>query len=495
FAAFLPAYSAVLFINDLITAVLLFSLFSILRTRALLLISSGYIFTALMVILWILTFPGLFRSGGIIGGLQSTPWIHFIWHGGFPIFVIGYALLKDTNPQMRFWRGKVSTAIAMSMALTISLVFLVGVLCIVGEPLLPQVQLTPLRLSPLWLYVGIPAVSLNILALSVLLTRRWIVLDLWLMVVMLAYAMELSLSYFPQPLRYTFGWYAGRTYGLIASSAVLILLLREITSLYSRLLRAVLAQQRERQARLVTGDAVAATIAHEVKQPLTGMITNADAGLNWLDGPSPDIDEARATLQQIIADGHRASAVIDSVRSMFKSEVKNRTSLDLQELIEEALSLSNPDLLRYRISVETSLITQLPRVGGDRIQILQVLLNLISNAIDSMAATKESRTLRICSKPYMSNGVLVLVADTGTGIASLDVERVFNPLYTTKSGGMGMGLPICRAIVEAHGGRLWATPNTPRGAAFQFFLPVQAAVFASASQPDPQPARAGASVA
>jgi C4-dicarboxylate-specific signal transduction histidine kinase len=218
----------------------------------------------------------------------------------------------------------------------------------------------------------------------------------------------------------------------------------------------------------MTGDAVAATIAHEVKQPLTGMITNADAGLRWLERSMPD--EAKAAFEQIVADGHRAAAVIGSIRAIFKKDAQNRTSLDINELIGEALALTRGELQRHRILVQAEPNARLPPVRGDRIQLQQVLLNLITNAIDSMAAKDGPRVLCVSSEVHDGGGVIVSVADTGTGIGSQELERIFNPLFTTKSGGMGMGLSICRSIIEAHDGRLRVAPNKPEGAVFQFML-------------------------
>ncbi len=292
---------------------------------------------------------------------------------------------------------------------------------------------------------------------------------------------------FPAPVRFSVGWYAGRVCGLLSGSLVLFVLLYEITMLYAQLLRAVLAQQREREARLMTGDAIAATIAHEVKQPLSGMITNADAGLRWLDRSTPDLDETKAALKQIVADGHRAGAVIESIRASFKRDVRNRTSLNLNDLIRETLALTRGDLERNRIMVQAEPSAQVPQIRGDRIQLQQVLLNLITNAIDSMASKDGARILCVRSKVQDGGGVIVSVADTGTGIGSQELERIFNPLFTTKAGGMGMGLSICRSIIEAHDGRLWVAPNKPEGAVFQFMLLADGATSAGASrreQPD-----------
>jgi signal transduction histidine kinase len=488
---FVPIYATAMFVTDSITAVLLFAQFSILRSRALLAIASGYLYTALIVIPWMLTFPGVFTPDGLLGaGLQSTSWLYTLWHAGFAMFVITYALSKDADPAKRLWRGPASAGILLSVAMTAAVVCAVTYIVTTGDSLLPRINLDPLHFSTLWQYIASCLALLSALAVIMLWIRRRSVLDLWLMVVMCAYVIEICLIAFPIPARFSFGWYAGRFFGLLSSSLLLFVLLYEITILYAQLLRAVLAERREREARLMTGDAVSATIAHEVKQPLSGMVTNADAGLNWLDRSKPDLDQAKAAFRQIVADGHRAAAVIESIRAIFKKDARKRTSLDINELIGEALALTRGDLQRSRISVQTVLNAQLPQVRGDRIQLQQVLLNLIANAIDSMAAKDGARVLRVRSELHDGGGVIVSVADTGTGIGPQELERIFNPLFTTKSGGMGMGLSICRSIIEAHEGRLWVAPNKPEGTAFRFTLLADGATSAGAlprAQPDDFP--------
>ena len=468
---FVSAYATAMFVNDTITAVLLFAQFFILRSLALLVIASGYLFTALVAIPWMLTFPGVFTPGGLLGaGLQSTAWLYLLWHTGFPTFVIAYALLKDSDPGKRLWQGSAGTAILSSVAMTAAVVGAATFLVTTDNPLLPRLMLDMVRLSTLWFYAAGSAALWNVLALVVLWARRRSVLDLWLMVVVCAYVIEICLISFPVPARFSVGWYAGRVYGLLSSSLLLFVLLYEITTLYAQLLRAVLARRREREARLMTGDAVAATIAHEVKQPLSGMITNADAGLRWLDRSTPNLDRAKASFKLIIADGHRAGAVIESTRAIFRKDALNRISLDVNELIGETLALTRGDLQRHRILVQAEPNAQVPQVRGDRIQLQQVLLNLITNAIDSMAAKDGARVLCVQSEVQDGGGLKVSVADTGTGIGSQELKRIFDPLFTTKSGGMGMGLSICRSIIEAHDGRLWVAPNKPEGAVFQFML-------------------------
>ena len=468
-AAFVPAYLTAMFVSDSITAILLFAQFSILRSRATLVIASGYVFTALILIPYVLTFPGVFVPGSLMGGLQSSAWLYNLWHCGFPLFVIGYALSKGAHPGERLWQGTVRSAIIVSVALTAALVLTAALFCIAGEPLLPGIMVDPYRFGPIWPYVvGAPIASLCIAALIALWVRRHSMLDLWLMVVMCLYLIEVPLSYYPIPIRFSGGWYAVRIIGFIASSLVLIVLLYEITTLYARLLQAVRAHDREREARLMTGDAVAATIAHEVKQPLSAMITHADAGLRFLKRSKPDLDEAKEAFKQIAADGHRTGAVIESIRAIFKKGDRNRASFDLNGLITETLALVAEDLKKHRISVEAELDERLPQITGDRIQLQQVLVNLIVNAIDAMADIGGSRVLSVKSQIQDDGDVRISVADTGAGLGPQEIDRIFNPLFTTKANGMGMGLAICRSIIEAHDGRLWAAPNTPRGAVFHF---------------------------
>jgi signal transduction histidine kinase len=477
--AFVPAYATAIFVSDSITALLLFAQFSILRSRALLAISNGYLFTALTVIPWLLTFPGVFTPGGLLGaGLQTTNWLYILWHAGFPTFVMAYALLKDADPAKGLWRRSTGAAVLSSIAATAAVVCAATFLFTAGDGLLPRISLDPVHFSTLWLYVAGGLAMWSVLTLIVLWIRRRSVLDLWLMVVMSAYAIEVYLVAFPGLARFSVGWYAGRVFGFVSGSLVLFVLLYEITTLYARLLRAVFAQRREREARLMTGDAVSASIAHEIKQPLSGIVINAEAGLRWLARSMPD--QVETTLQQIVADGHRAGAIIDGVRALFKKDASNATSLDINDLVGEALAHVRDELTRHGVSVQAELNEQLPRVKGDRVQLQQVLLNLITNAIDSMAAKDGPRVLCVKSGIHDPGGVTVSVADRGTGIEPKDIERIFNPLFTTKSHGMGMGLPICRSIIEAHSGHLWVSPNTPEGTVFHFMLLADGAATAGA---------------
>jgi len=256
---------------------------------------------------------------------------------------------------------------------------------------------------------------------------------------------------------------------------VLAILLSETAFLYARLARSVMAESREREARLMTMDVLSASIAHEMNQPLASIVTNVDAAARWMGRPAPDLDEVKASLAQIRNSAYRARDLIGSIRAMVKRDGRNRTPLDLNELVREVLALTERELQRSRISVELGLHEQLPPVKADRIQLQQVLINLITNAIEAMRETKQPRVLMVRSALQEPNRVLISVADSGPGIDPGIVDRIFNPLFTTKSNGMGMGLAICRSIIEGHEGRLWASPGAQGGAAFEFALPADVA--------------------
>ena len=225
-----------------------------------------------------------------------------------------------------------------------------------------------------------------------------------------------------------------------------------------------------RVSRLTTMGEMTASIAHEINQPIAAIVASANAGLRWLANSVPDLDEARAALKRIVADGHRAGQVMKSVRSMFKDK-SAKVSLDANELIGEVLALLHRDLQKHAIEIRTELAGGLPQIMADPVQLQQVLLNLISNAVEAMAAVDDRRrVLRITSSLHESDNVLITVTDSGTGIDPEHKDRIFEAFFTTKSSGMGMGLSICRSIVEAHGGQLSVAPAMPNGSTFSILL-------------------------
>ena len=224
--------------------------------------------------------------------------------------------------------------------------------------------------------------------------------------------------------------------------------------------------------RVATLGEMSASIAHEVNQPLAAVVTNANACLRWLARQSPDLDEARQAVGRIIKDGNRASEVIGRVRALVKKSPPQKDWLNINDTVLEVIALTRSEMHMNRVSLQTQLADNLPAVRADRIQLQQVILNLIINGIEAMNRSNEaSRELRVSTERGGSSGVLIAVRDSGVGLNPENLEHLFDPFYTTKPDGMGMGLAISRSIIEAHGGRLWATLNAPRGAVFQFTLP------------------------
>jgi PAS domain S-box-containing protein len=214
-----------------------------------------------------------------------------------------------------------------------------------------------------------------------------------------------------------------------------------------------------------------ASIAHELSQPATAMLCDSEAALSWLDSQTPNIQEVRQALVRIVEAADRARAVINWVRALVKKAPVQRDSVEVNNAILDVIAMARSEVLRHGISLLTDLATGLPLIEGYRVQLQQVVLNLILNAVEAMSGLDEgARELRISTTADASSGVLVAVRDTGPGLDPTVVNRLFEPFYTTKPEGMGMGLAICHSIIEAHGGRLWASANEPRGAVFQFTL-------------------------
>jgi PAS domain S-box-containing protein len=225
--------------------------------------------------------------------------------------------------------------------------------------------------------------------------------------------------------------------------------------------------------RVATMGQLAASIAHEVKQPVAAMVTNAQAGLSWLGAQPPNLEKARQTFGYIVSDGMRARDVVDRIRDMIKKAQPRKQLLNINDAVREVIELARGETMKNGISVHTDLQEGTPLLEGDRVQLQQVMLNLVMNAVEAMNATSEgARELLISTRKTECDVVLVEVRDSGPGLAPATLEHLFDAFYTTKPGGLGLGLSICRSIIEAHGGRLSAKANVPRGAIFEFSLPL-----------------------
>jgi PAS domain S-box-containing protein len=236
--------------------------------------------------------------------------------------------------------------------------------------------------------------------------------------------------------------------------------------------------------RVATMGQLTASIAHEVRQPIAATVTNAQAGLCWLDRQPPDLEEARQAFDCIVRYGKRASDVIDRIRALIRKSPSRNDRLEINGAIREVIELARGEVVKTGVSVQTDLADGLPLIEGDRVQLQQVVLNLIINAVEAMSGvSKGARELLINTGKAEAGGVLVVVRDSGPGLDPKSADRLFEAFYTTKPGGMGMGLAICRSIIEGHGGRLWASTNEPRGAVFQFTLPAERDAIVPASTP------------
>ncbi|MBV9970433.1 MAG: PAS domain S-box protein [Xanthobacteraceae bacterium] len=231
-----------------------------------------------------------------------------------------------------------------------------------------------------------------------------------------------------------------------------------------------------RVARINRFGAMTASIAHEINQPLAAIVANANAGQRWLSHPEPDLDEVRAALKRIAEDGHRTAELVQGIRAMFKNDAQKRVPLDVNELIREVLALVHKELMEHRIAVFSFLSADLPQVIADRVQLQQVIMNLVANAIDAMeSVTDRPQTLRVKSEMKNDERIMVSIEDSGVGIDPDKMDRLFDSFFTTKPDGMGMGLSICKSIIEAHDGRLWAALAAQHGSIFRFELPIEPA--------------------
>jgi C4-dicarboxylate-specific signal transduction histidine kinase len=226
--------------------------------------------------------------------------------------------------------------------------------------------------------------------------------------------------------------------------------------------------------RLATMGQLTASIAHEVNQPIAGVLASGQAALRWLGNETPDLKAARRSIERLIRDAERAGDVIGRIHALIKKAPPRYDYLDINEAIREVTILTRGEATKNGVAVHMQLAEGLPLIQGDRVQLQQVILNLMINAIEAMGETDDApRDLLLITEKDEPDGVLVAVRDSGLGLAPAVLERLFEAFYTTKPSGLGLGLSICRSIIEAHGGRLWASANVPRGAVFQFTAPVQ----------------------
>ena len=468
--ALLPAYAAARLLVELMTAALLIAHFATHPFPAILTLANGYLFSALLVVPWALTFPGVLDAFGLTSADQSTAYIAAIRRIGFPLFVLAY-LARRSMPPLPY--GTAKPQILANVLVTAAAAAALSWGFIASDDLLPPLMLDTRRAAATWNIVPAASIMLYVFGLALLWRRRKSSLDLWLMIVLGTLLAEIVLlSYISAGIRLSVGWWTGRAFGLLSASTVLVALLVESMSLHARLARSVAAERRARESHLTAIEAMSATVAHEVTQPVASMVTNADAALRWLDKARPDIGEAEGALRRIVDDGHRAGDVIDNIRTLFRKDARERAPVDMRQLIEDVLERSRREAETGRVLLRADVSPCRVVVIGNAMQLSQAVSNLVANAIEATRSVVESgRSVVVRCDRLAPDRLIVSVEDTGPGIAPELRKSIFEPFFTTRPDGMGMGLMFSRAVVDSHGGRLWVDEVVPHGAAFRFSLP------------------------
>src|SRR5829696_7386350 len=473
--AFIPVMQSLMCVADLITATLLFSQYAVQAQPAILMLASGYIAAGLFAFLQTLAFPGSYAPGGLFGdGIDTPAWVFVLWHTSFPLGVLLYALTKDGGVAIGETRRRsAASVIAFTVAgVGTAVATLTWGITAGAEYLLPLYSGSVTRQTLAANYTNAILGLWYATALVVLILRRRTILDLWLIVTLCAWVPNFLVAALVTSVRFSLGWYSARVYALVASWTLLIVLLTETTLLYARLANALTLRQRERADRLMSVDAATAAISHEVRNPLGSIAMNAATALIQLEAKPPELKDMKLLLEEIEASAHRAGRIIASVREMFATTTKQQTFVHLEDVGRQVLGFLRDDLRTNAISVETDFRDGVPPVLADPTQVQQVILNLVKNAIEAMIPSRRPRRLRM-GTGVSGNSVVFSVQDSGSGISIEDQDRIFDTFFTTKAAGMGMGLglAICRTLVENHRGVLRLAKSDDEGSLFEVAIP------------------------
>jgi signal transduction histidine kinase len=471
--SFIPTVYAIICITDVVTAILLFAQFWTTGSRPLLVLASGYLFSGLMVVVQALAFPGAFVATGLLGaGPQTVAWLNPFWRIGLGGAIAVYAVLRS-RAQMEFVAAPLPRpALWQAVAIVVAAVCALTFLTIVGHDLLPPLFQED-RVLPLGHFVNGAIALMNLLALLLLVasTRGRSILDLWLIVAAFSLLAESTTVAFFISERYSLGFYALRAVTVPVSKVVLVVLLWETMRLYASLAVSNRELRRERVNRLTNAAMGLAAIAHEIRQPLTGIALTASAGQRVLKQTPPDIGKAREFFGEIQTGAAQAHDMFVGLLRLFKGQVE-RDLVDVNALTIEATRSLRQALEENDVVVQTKLTSSLPAVQGHAVQLREVILNLIQNSIDAMAPTTNTpRVINIETSWIEGGAISISLQDNGPGIEPQALGQIFDPFVTTKANGTGLGLGICKMIVEHHGGRISATSDENGGARFDIVLP------------------------
>jgi signal transduction histidine kinase len=470
FAAFIPAFDAILVFGVWIAAILLFGQASVLNSRALMALATGFFFTGLVIIPHALSNPDALSLFGLPGARpNSSHWLYLCWHAGMPAAVIAYVILREKEERIdravRAPLGKISLVVGAAVCIAALLAFIATL----GEPLLPQL----VKSRTEWhgqaaLLTRFPVVLLIAAAMVMLWQARRSVLDSWLMIILWGWFLELVLMSMVSN-RFTLGWYAGQTMGVLSGLSALGLLLAQAGALYARAVLLLDAQSRERESRSMMGEAIGAAIAHQLRQPLTALVINAQVSRRLAAEGNPDLP---SLLERIVEDSFRANDILSSTRAVFGKTVVRKNASSINKLVRDTVAMISPEIHAHMASIDFKLEKDLPSAFVNCLQIQQVLLNMFTNALEAMGDVADRSRVLTVHTGREDDGLVIKICDTGRGIDATHQERIFDAFFTTKENGTGLGLTICRRVIEAHGGRVETVPGSGIGAMFRIFLPL-----------------------
>lgn len=472
--AFIPVIQSLMCVADLLTATILFSQYAVQPKSSLLMLAGGYIAGGLFAFLQTLAFPGSYATTGLFGdGIDTPAWLFVLWHTSFPLGVILYALSKDggaTTSKPGRWSG--AAMIAITVATVGTAVVALTWIITTAAGYLPSLYASSVTRQTLAANYTNAILGLwYATALGLLFLRKRTILDLWLIVTLVAWVPNFLLAAIVTSVRFSLGWYSARVYALIASWTLLIVLLTETTVLYARLANALTLRKRERADRLLSVDAATAALAHELGSPLGSIAMNAATALMYLRAKPPSFKDINQLLEDIEAQSHRVGRIISSVRAMFFYTTDKRVMIHMEDVARQVLILLRDDLRDNNIVVITDFRDDLPQIHADHTQIQQVILNLVNNAVEAMGSNPGTKHLRLATSLAGTSTVVLSIKDSGGGISRENQERIFDAFFTTKPAGMGLGLAICRTIVENHGGSLQIAKSDSDGSVFEVAMP------------------------
>lgn len=485
--AFIPIYQSALVVNDLITAVLLFGQYHILRSKALLMLATGYLFTALIATVHALTFPGLFAPAGLLGaGPQTTAWLYMFWHGVFPLLVIAYALMKGKAVKEHqasiTSQNRVSITILQSAATAIITVFAITLVTTAGQSYLPPIM-SGHHYTPVMIFVVSSVWTLSLVALLVLWQQRpHSVLDLWLMVVMCAWLFDILLAAVLNAGRFDLGFYAGRIYGLLAASLVLAILLLENGALYARLIKTHEEEHRQRQIAEQKSIELA-TINKELDSFSYSISHDLRAPLRAIGGFTKMLEEEHG--QRLDAEGHRLLGVVQDNTKRMQQLIEDLLAfarlgrqplttiqVQLDQLVQQTISDLNSSWSNRKIDFT---VGKLGVVEADPTLLKQVITNLLSNAI-KFTRDKSPAMIEVgCqTQTDILSAKTFYIKDNGAGFDMRYANKLFGVFQRLHSAneyeGTGVGLAIVQKVIERHGGRVWADSTLGEGSSFYFTL-------------------------